>query len=302
MTTGSRASFPKHSGGVVQVTHSYRYGAVPEHLLEDPLLSLDSRAVGAWLAVKPDGWVISIAVLRRRLAPNGKSELGKEKWQRIARELVDAGYMIRKVFNGENGQLTWFISFNPVPERVTIGGFSGSGAAVSGRAVAGKAGHIGIPTEEVSLKKTTTTGKSGRERTGLEEEIDSDFAQLVFEPSIVHLKECLLKILKKGNVTSPLVAQDLLDELAGTLNAAACGKRTAIASPLGWFRQVIKRQEADTFDQLYSKNIQRRRKEAKSLKMVDVASPGVSPTGKEHLAKCQDMVGYVPKRRAATLG
>ena len=77
-------SFPNHSGGVIQVWHRERYGIVPEALLEDSRLRLDSRAVAAWLSVKPDGWVISITNLRCRLALEDKEMLGKDRWQTIA--------------------------------------------------------------------------------------------------------------------------------------------------------------------------------------------------------------------------
>lgn len=158
----SENSFPHHSGGVVQVQHVARYGAVPESLLEDNRLDLDSRAVAAWLAVKPGGWQISIKNLRQRLARRDKSMLGKDRWQRIAHELESAGYLSRKKVNGKSGQWVWHIIFNPVPASCTVVGSAGCGVAepgapVDGLARAGMHGHKELPQASLPSKKTTTT-------------------------------------------------------------------------------------------------------------------------------------------------
>ncbi len=120
------ADFPNHSGGVIQVTHAGRWGAVPEALLEDKRLSLDTRAVAAWLSIKANGWQICISALRRANGEGGKP-LGEHKWLRIARELEDAGYFSRQRKKGEKGQWLWCITFTPLP---TIPGFSGHGSAM----------------------------------------------------------------------------------------------------------------------------------------------------------------------------
>lgn len=165
----SKGSFPHHTGGVVQVRHVTRYGAVPEALLEDARLSLDSRAVAAWLAVKPGGWQICVTSLRMRLAPPGREKLGKDLWQRIAVELQSAGYLCRRKVNGPDGQWNWYITFNPVPTPVTVAGLAGDGSAGDGSAAYGSAGdgqvgHKEIPNEEIPIenfsKPTTTTHKT----------------------------------------------------------------------------------------------------------------------------------------------
>lgn len=108
-----KASFPNHSGGVIQVAHAGRWGAVPEAMLEDARLSLDARAVAAWLAIKASGWQINISALRRAVGKDDKP-LGKDKWLRIARELEDAGYFARQCGKGADGQWNWRITFSAV--------------------------------------------------------------------------------------------------------------------------------------------------------------------------------------------
>lgn len=126
----SSPDFQNHAGGVIQVAHAGRWGAVPEALLEDPCLSLDARAVGAWLAIKANGWVINIAALRRALGD--KKPLGKEKWLRIARELEGAGYFRRSCAKGIGGRWVWTITFSAVV------GFADHGGAAAGRTATGK--------------------------------------------------------------------------------------------------------------------------------------------------------------------
>lgn len=156
------SNFPHHTGGVVQVRHTTRYGAVPEALLEDSRLDLDSRAVAAWLAVKQDGWQILVGVLRARLGRDGQQLLGKDRWQRIANELEHAGYLTRNKVHGSDGRWTWHVTFTPSPEIVTRAGFAGSGSAShafagSGLSVRGKPGHKEVPSSVTTGIKTTTT-------------------------------------------------------------------------------------------------------------------------------------------------
>lgn len=155
------SNFPNHSGGVVQVVHTARYGAVPEALLEDRRLGLDSRAVAAWLAIKASGWQINVEYLRWCLALPGKEELGKDIWQRIATELESAGYLSRAKHRGKQGLWVWHITFNPVPCGATVAGSAGYGGAahgapVHGSAADGQPGHKPVPRITVPTKKTTT--------------------------------------------------------------------------------------------------------------------------------------------------
>ncbi len=144
------AAFPHHSGGVLQVSSPGRWGAVPEALIEDSRLSLDTRAVAAWLAIKAHGWQISVKYLRQQM------ELGEERWLRIAREMEEAGYFSRLKQQGEGGQWEWRITFSPVS---TIPGLPGHGLPVPGSSVPGQPVDINnTKVNNTNLTNTTTTG------------------------------------------------------------------------------------------------------------------------------------------------
>lgn len=97
-------------GSEVRVRWRGRFGIVPEALLEDSRLSLDTRAVAAWLAAKPPDWIVMVGVMRKRLG------LSEQRWLRkIARELECAGYLRRERRRGEQGRIVWQIEFYPDP-------------------------------------------------------------------------------------------------------------------------------------------------------------------------------------------
>lgn len=136
-----------HAGGVMRVElPGGSWGALPTALLEDSRLALDSRAAGAWLATRPDGWQISVAHMQAKLG------LGKDRWLRVAKELEIAGYLTRSCMPGADGKFVWTITFCPVPSTVV-------GFAVHGGAVDGSDRH---KKEEVNKKKTPKE----RERAG----------------------------------------------------------------------------------------------------------------------------------------
>lgn len=212
--------FKHHSGGVVQVQHTVRYGVVPEALLEDQRLDLDARAVAAWLAIKQDGWQISIGVLRHRLSRNGKI-LSKERWKRIAAELEAAEYLSRRKINGPGGLWIWEITFTPVPRSLTIGGFSTHGSTIPGRAtdgsaVSGKPGHNVVPRKKQSTKNTTTTTNTIRQpdkpKVVREAELDEPCDALTYpnvtSAEVVELRELILDCKAHAR-------QNVLDELEG---------------------------------------------------------------------------------------
>lgn len=219
----NESTFPHHSGGVVQVQHFARYGAVPESLLEDNRLDLDSRAVAAWLAVKPAGWQISIKNLRLRLARVDKTMLGKDRWQRIAHELESAGYLSRKKVNGKGGQWVWHIIFNPVPASWTVVGSAGygpaeRGAPTDGLAGAGIHGHKELPSSESPPNRPTTTNEplaanlSSERKSGSSHGKSSGVQELHYpEVTPDELKE-LKNLMRLCHID---FRQDVLDEIEG---------------------------------------------------------------------------------------
>jgi hypothetical protein len=219
------SNFPNHSGGVVQVVHTARYGAVPEALLEDRRLGLDSRAVAAWLAIKASGWQINVAYLRWCLALPGKEELGKDIWQRIATELESAGYLSRTKHKGQNGLWVWHITFNPVPCGATVAGSAGYGSAVHGAPVHGSAedgqpGHKPVPRLTVPTKTTTTTTTTNKPPLSRTRKpcVSADFAPPNRDPGLLYPiianaeREELEKLISYCDMSA---RQDVLDEIEG---------------------------------------------------------------------------------------
>lgn len=150
-----------HCGGVVQVRHpAGRWGAVPEAMLEDERLSLDTRGVAAWLATRPPSWQIKVAALRRRLG------VGRERWFRIARELERSGYLRRDKYpGGPGGKWVWHIEFSPVSTVVGsadhgVGAVVGSadhGAAVDGGTANAGADPIDISDTGISTESSSSS-------------------------------------------------------------------------------------------------------------------------------------------------
>lgn len=210
--------FKHHSGGVVQVQHFARFGAVPEALLEDQRLDLDARAVAAWLAVKHNGWQISIGVLRNRLSRNGRI-LGKERWRRIAEQLEAAEYLSRKLINGPGGLWVWHITFTPVPSFSTRGGFpadgsTASGFATDGPAVSGKPGNKVLPRKPRTNKTKTTTTNLGTEKAdgGEKTNLAQAFDELIYPGAGPNELAELRQLIQQCDAHE---RQDVLDELEG---------------------------------------------------------------------------------------
>jgi len=295
------SKFKNHTGGVIQVTHTARWGSVPEALLEDKRLDLDSRAVAAWLAIKPAGWQINVDVLRRRLASDNKKILGKDRWQRIAAQLEACRYLVRKKINGAGGKWIWDISFNAIPapnDVLTVGGFSGSGVTSDGSAgrgvtVAGQDGYIDIPIPLLPISKTTTT-------TSIPPLVDLSLSQLIREPVVVEFSNEIVEILKKQDISDLPTAQQLIDELAGRMEAGKKDLQLKIEHPLRWFRKLVGNFKNGEFDGFYWKAIQKRRERKLSLSLLQ-EKPEVRPNpqaGKEEIKKILNLLKSAPEKNS----
>lgn len=244
---------------------------MPESLLEDESLDLDSRAVAAWLAIKPDGWQISIARLRKQLG-RGDRMLGKDKWQRIARELEAAGYLCRERRNGGGGQWQWHIVFSPTPASVTSAVFAGTGRAGSGLPSTGEDGDKDIPLKRNTKRSTTTTtvarGKSDHGPDTFDS-ASSLFVDGIAEPH----REMLIDLFEKANLGVE-IAQQIADEFSGRIEAAARGTHSRLSSFSGWVNTLIERHKAGAFTLELGRSIAARRNQA-ALPQVPPASEPV---------------------------
>lgn len=271
----SDSKYPNHGGGTLEVVHSARWGAVPEALLEDKRLGLDARGAAAWLAIKPPGWKIIIEVLCDRL------NIRRGRWQRIARELEELGYLQRNRIHGPNGQWIWITSFSPVPTIArfsahgeTIHGLTSDGLTAPGSAISGKPGNKSSGGKECLLRtRTTTTPALGSENSPAQKraqpaparpeseasqlrEGEEVAAHLELEPSVRHLQDVFALALLG---IDPSTAQELVDEFTGTFERAALQQRKPIGSPIHYLRGLIKRAEQGAFVPQFGPLVKRRR-------------------------------------------
>jgi hypothetical protein len=272
----SHKKFPNHTGGVLRVHHNERWGSVPEALLEDERLALDSRAVASWLAVKPSGWKISVGVLQRRLGTlvrdtDGEEsvyrDLSKGRWQRIARELELTGYLTRQITNGDSGQWTWNIVFNPRPpsEGFPRAVFSSDGVAGDGAASAGEPSHKGIPRKKSNTKRTTTT-PTGQKRGTVDEPIRTRLVNVVVDKYAEQYQDVLLALLSRGGLADD-EAQQIADELAGLLEAAAAGRHDPIRDVRGWITFMIEQHRKGDFLPVFGRLVATKRRPPEAAKI-----------------------------------
>jgi hypothetical protein len=125
---------------------------------------------------------------------------------------------------------------------------------------------ISQTTSKSKALKTTTTahgpkGQAPLDGTGQRGgRIEDNFlARLEIEPAIHSLRQQLLQILERSKISDFKLAQDLLDELAGTIEAAKRGERRPIALPTAWLRQLVRKAREENFDRVYCYIVQRRR-------------------------------------------
>ena len=150
------AALAGHAGGVVRTARppGARFGVVSRELLEDVRLPLGARLVAAWLESQQEGWQISAPHLCRRLG------LSKDRWQRIVRQLQEAGYMTRARGRAAGGTWVWTSTFDS-EAGLTIAragsGSTGAGKSSDGQTGDGLTGSKRRQVEEDKSNKTSLT-------------------------------------------------------------------------------------------------------------------------------------------------
>lgn len=91
------------------------FSHVPDAILENKLLSLDTRAVLGWLVGRPEGWTIRVEWMRARL---GISEF---QWKRIKNEMARRGYFTQEKRRAKDGKIEWvqIVSEEPTLQNAT---------------------------------------------------------------------------------------------------------------------------------------------------------------------------------------
>lgn len=91
------------------------FGVAPNDLLNNSGISLRAKGLFTYMQSKPDGWDFAT----NRMAKENKE--GRDAIRKAAQELEDAGYLIRKTYNGDSGHWTtdYHLFSSPQPvERV----------------------------------------------------------------------------------------------------------------------------------------------------------------------------------------
>lgn len=106
---------------------------IPNSILSDNQLSLDTIGVLVYLLSLPENWEVRADHIRKKFG------IGKGKQQRIFKELEDAGYLIRETMRGAHGRWTTGITIRQTPQKPAVtedgdsdAGFSGNGQSDTG--------------------------------------------------------------------------------------------------------------------------------------------------------------------------
>ena len=77
------------------------FSVVQDALLEHPTLSLNARAVLAWMLGRPDGWEIQIKYMLDKL------HITDNVWRTVKKDLLQGGFFSQVRFQSEDGKFTW---------------------------------------------------------------------------------------------------------------------------------------------------------------------------------------------------
>lgn len=220
-------------------------------LLRDGRLSFGARGLFAFLWDLPCGWRTNSTHLA------GMSPQGRDAVRTLLKELKAVGAMRDEAINGEGGRLAgrrwvliapdrWAIesplsnSKTPVPPEAApgVGSTERRVSRPSGNTKVGKPVHKVYQGEGSSNIKTTTTVRVAPEnevRAGGALVLDGLKVEPVIEPFLPQL----LDVLQHAGIEDTALAQDLLDELAGNIEAGIRGDRQKVGNPVSWLQAVI---------------------------------------------------------------
>ena len=86
-------------GGSITVKNRHAYCQVPEEMLGNELLGHGAVRLGAYLAGRPEGWVVRKELTRRFL------HLSQEAWTTAVKQLRRAGYLVTVPRRGSDGRM-----------------------------------------------------------------------------------------------------------------------------------------------------------------------------------------------------
>lgn len=271
------------------------FAQIPNKFAEDERLSTCATAVGLLLATFRDGTPIRPKDIQAIFSKRPGKPRGREWWARVASELKSAGYMWLNRTHAGNGQFVsdWIFCISglsdlPTGSGTASVGSAGTGSSSTGVAVGGDSSKCLQQGVVQQVKTTTTTTASPKlvhsphPKPGQPPNSSRSGSGLVFEESVDDMSDQLLAILSTSSLDLQL-AQQLIDELAGVLEAGKRGERTPIGAPIGWFRQLVRKALAGEFDRNYCDRIASRR--GKAARVIEQSqNPPVATEEQKHMA------------------
>lgn len=80
---------------IIRTAQQANYTALPNAIARDRHLALDTKGLLVYLLSLPPKWEIRPQQIAKALSPEGGRPIGRERLQRMFRELEEAGYMVR---------------------------------------------------------------------------------------------------------------------------------------------------------------------------------------------------------------
>ncbi|MHB9100551.1 MAG: hypothetical protein ACYC2E_03405 [Sulfuricella sp.] len=214
-------------------------------LLRDSRLSFAARGLFAFLWDLPCGWKTNSIHLA------GMSPQGRDAVRTLLKELEAVGAMRDEAIRGKGGRLAgrrwvlvtperWAIEF-PLSTHQTPETAPGAGSTERRVFRSSENPKVGKPTTKVyqgegDSKKTTTASPEPGAYAGSGSALAFD--GLKIEPVIAPFFPQLRDVLRHAGITDTALAQDLLDELAGNIEAGIRGDRQKVGNPVSWLQSV----------------------------------------------------------------
>lgn len=267
------AGVPGMSSAIIRRRVERNFTTLPNSLIEDTQLGWKTLGLLVYLLHLPADWRLNLAHLGTRRSGHGSNMEGTKS---ALRELQRCGYLAIRRGRDDSGKFKkdetdWFVT--DVPHD-----FCEDAECSTSKGTQPQAGfpHVDYPHVEnppllsnkfnQELKTTTTEPEARTCSSGV-------FDSLIIEPAIASFLPQLLETLRMAGVTDPAHAQDLLDELAGTIDAGKRGERQKVGNPVAWLKSVA---STEDFTRARCFDIQTRRRSAKAHDQRMTSKPDVA--------------------------
>ena len=250
---------------------------IPVSLIRDQRLSYEARGVAAHLISMSERWNFVATklpnVLKDRTRESGR--FGRDLTQRIIKEFVDNGYLIRSKFRNESGRWVWETVFNPLAgvdfmtdeiklvdesDESTWAGEAVDGVSSTVSAVIGAVADDGLGSNsnlnEVFIKEVFTNEAFINEETLHSADVEGQSTKKCSSDLTIDLSHPLMRnYLKVFGIVSEKFSghiacefhQQVADEFVGAISASRHGNHLEIKSARGWLVAVFKAVERGEF-------------------------------------------------------